>query len=139
MSLDSILPSGLGQDNRTVTVQFRFIAFAAGTDDSQWRNDIAIDEFLATQAGAPSELVPYIDPPPVNDTDTTGGGITVITEGGGDGITDGQIAGIVVGVVGGLLLCCLLLIALIVVLLLIVSPRKPQGPVPVGDAGPDDL
>lgn len=122
-TLDGYFPSNVNVNN-TVTAQFRFRAYIGGTDDQHWRADIAFDDVLFTQAGASSVLVPYIDPPPRNNTEPPGP--TVIDE-GGDGITDAQIAGIVVGVVGGLLLCCLLLTILVVVLLLLISPRKPQG------------
>jgi len=135
-SLDSFFPSNINENN-TVTAQFRFRAFIAGDDDAFWRADIAIDDVLFTQNGASSDLVPYVDPPPQNNTQPVG---PTAIDTGGDGISGGQIAGIVIGVVGGLLLCCLFLTALVIGLLLLISPRKPGGRrAPVNDAVADEL
>lgn len=128
VNLDSFFPDPASL-SVPVRALFQFEAKAGGN----WRSDIAVDDVIFTQDGASSELDPWIDPP-TNGTDVRGGG--------GDGLSDGEIAGIVVGVVGGLgaLCCCLLL--LLIVLLLIISPRGP-GKKPstgeAGDAGGDDL
>jgi len=131
--LDPLFPA-VATASVPVIAQFMLWARAPGVRGSGtfWKGDIAVDDFLATQAGASNVLVPYIDPN-TNSTSSTG-------EGGDGGITDGDIAGIVVGVLGGLgLLCCCLLL-LVLLLLLLISPRGPgkKGAAPQA-AGDDDL
>jgi len=123
-----------------VTVIFRLRALTAGIIDvsNLWKGDLALDDLIITQDGAPPPTVPYVDfnctatgtcGPPLQTT--SGGGVTNVSKGDGDGLTDGEIAGIVIGIVGGALFLCCLLLCLLLLLLLLISPRKP----PSGDDG----
>jgi len=127
-SLDAL--TGLG--TVPVNVEFRWIITTADVSGNDWKSDVGLDNVIITQDGAPPPTAPWIDfnctavgtcGPPLETT--SGGGIVDVSSGDGDGLTDGDIAGIVVGIVGGAFLLCCCLLLLLLLLLLLISPRKP--------------
>jgi len=122
--------------NNPISTVFRWIAVTgasgSGGNNDGYFGDFGIDDVLMTQNGAPTNYTAWIDP---NCTfsgtcnpllTTSGSTVQIVTGGGGgDGLSDGDIAGIVIGIVGGALLLCCLLCILLFILLFIISPKKP--------------
>jgi hypothetical protein len=111
---------------------FRFIYKAGGNSGGAgFRQDFAIDDIFITQDGANANITEWVDynctsdPAciPLETTSTTG--VLQITGGDGDGLTEEEIIGIVIGIVGGAICLCCCLCILLIILLLIISPRKP--------------
>jgi len=114
-----------------IFVQFLFQVNAAGSFSGYdamrvFEADVAIDNVLVTELGASNITVPYIGPNSNGTGSTTSssgtGGSGLVN--GGDGISGGEIAGIVVGIIAGLCTLCCLMLLLGLALLLIFSPRK---------------
>lgn len=147
--VDSYLPAP-ASTAAPMAVQFRFRAVTAGkrgltsgTKRDFWMSDIAIDDVLFTQSGAPNTTKPYIDPGSQTSPTPTpsrtyrhceaqvrlvewltddGACPTATTSSGG--LDDKQIAAIVAGTAGGLILLALLLLGALIALLLLISPRR---------------